>query len=68
MLMNCLTSLMVWVWLNFATSLVPSARRICRDVTGLLSSRGTEGGGAALASELLDEPADEAEWETTSGA
>ena len=68
MLMNCLTSLMVWEWLNFATSLVPSARRICRDVVGWAGSRGTVAGGVALEDELLAVPEEEGEAETTSGA
>lgn len=51
---------MVWEWLNFATSLVPSARRICREVVGWVSSRGTMGG-ALEEAELLDVPAEEVE-------
>ena len=56
-LIKFLMSLTVWEWLNFATNLVPSARRICIDVVGFEGSRGTEGGGAStteLAAVLAD--------------
>ena len=42
--MNCRTSLTVCEGLNFATSRVPSARRICSVVVGWAGSRGKEGG------------------------
>ena len=50
--MNCLMSFTVWVWLNFDTSLVPSANRICTDVVGWVGSKGTVGGAKST-----DEPA-----------
>ena len=46
--MNCRTSFTVWEWLNFDTSLVPSASRICMEVVGRVGSRGTEGGGVTV--------------------
>lgn len=55
--MNCLTSLMVWVWLNFATSLVPSASRIWREVVGRSGSSGTEGAVGAEEEEVEEEEA-----------
>lgn len=38
----------MWEWLNFDTSLLPSARRICIEVVGRVGSNGTEGGGVAV--------------------
>ena len=46
--MNCLMSFTVWVWLNFDTSLVPSANRICTDVVGWVKSKGTVGGAISM--------------------
>lgn len=52
--MNCLMSFTVWEWLNFDTSLVPSARRIWMEVVGSSGSRGTQGRGGAAAE--VEEP------------
>ena len=64
------------MWLNFATSLVPSASRIWREVVGRSGSSGTEGGGGAEEEEeeeeeALDAPVEEGEEgdeDFTSGA
>ena len=53
-LMKLRISFTVWVWLNFDTSLVPSARRIWIEVVGWSGSRGTDGVGVAtLAPDML---------------
>ena len=41
--MNCLMLFIVLVWLNFDTSLIPSANWICTDVVGWVGSRGMVG-------------------------
>lgn len=68
--MNCLMSLTVWLWLNFATSLVPSASRIWREVVGRSGSSGTDGGAEEEEDEeeMLDAPAEEGVEVFTSGA